>query len=159
MSLNCRLCPWYFSGKNTGVGYHFILQGSSYPGTKHESPTSTGNFLTTEPPGMTLKTQRWILHRIVSLGAWEFPEMEQVLRIKKCFDFHKRNELDSWNYNLPGSNTVRLQIKLTYSVSHNLGESVFWTMNTSHLVFTLVPSPCTVTIFSWLLALSFVFWL
>ena len=22
-----RLCPWDFSGKNTGVGYHFLLQG------------------------------------------------------------------------------------------------------------------------------------
>ena len=25
------LCPWDFSGKNTGVGCHFLLQGSSQP--------------------------------------------------------------------------------------------------------------------------------
>ena len=25
------LCPWNFPGKNTGVGCHFLLQGSSWP--------------------------------------------------------------------------------------------------------------------------------
>ena len=25
------LCPWDFPGKNTGVGFHFLLQGSSQP--------------------------------------------------------------------------------------------------------------------------------
>ena len=27
LSLTRLLCPWDFPGKNTGVGYHFLLQG------------------------------------------------------------------------------------------------------------------------------------
>ena len=52
------LCPWDFSGKNTGVGCHFLLQGI-FP-TKGWEPTSpalqagssfAGAFFTVEPPG------------------------------------------------------------------------------------------------------------
>ena len=40
------LCPWDFSGKNTGVGCHFLL------GIKLASPTLAGGFFfNTEPPG------------------------------------------------------------------------------------------------------------
>ena len=35
------LCPWDFPGKNTGVGCHFLLQGTSQPGIKAASPVST----------------------------------------------------------------------------------------------------------------------
>ena len=52
---SCRipwpLCPWDFPGKNTGVGFHFLLQGFPDPGIKTMSPTLAGGFFTTEPPG------------------------------------------------------------------------------------------------------------
>ena len=43
------LCPWNFSGKNTGVGCHFLLQGG-LPGIEpvaFESPALAGRFFTT----------------------------------------------------------------------------------------------------------------
>ena len=34
-------CPWDFPGKNTGVGWHDLLQGNPpYPGIELESPVS-----------------------------------------------------------------------------------------------------------------------
>ena len=46
------LCPWDFPGKNSGGGYHFLLQGT-FPtqGSKPASPSLAGGFFTTEPPG------------------------------------------------------------------------------------------------------------
>ena len=45
------LCPWIFSIKNTGVGYHFLLQGV-FPsqGLNLLSSILAGIFITTEPP-------------------------------------------------------------------------------------------------------------
>ena len=44
-------CPWNFLGKNTGVGYHFLLQGNlSNPGIEPASlvsPALAGRFFTT----------------------------------------------------------------------------------------------------------------
>ena len=42
-------------GENTGVGYHYLLQGI-FPtqGSKPMSPTLAGRFFTTEPPGKYL---------------------------------------------------------------------------------------------------------
>ena len=49
------LCPWDFSGKNTGVGLPFSPPGDlPNPRIKLESPVSpalAGKFLATEPPG------------------------------------------------------------------------------------------------------------
>ena len=46
------LCSWDFLGKNTGVGYHFFLQGGlSDPGVKPASLALADRFFTTEPPG------------------------------------------------------------------------------------------------------------
>ena len=51
------LCPWNFSGKNTGAGSHFLLQGifptqGSNPGLfSLVSPALAGRFFTTVPPG------------------------------------------------------------------------------------------------------------
>ena len=49
------LCPWDFSGKNTGVGYHFLLQGIFLsPEIKPlfpKSPALVGELFTTEAPG------------------------------------------------------------------------------------------------------------
>ena len=46
------LCPWDFPGKNTGLGYHFLLQGIFLnQGLNPQSSTLAGRFFTTEPPG------------------------------------------------------------------------------------------------------------
>src|SRR5574337_44455 len=46
------LCPWDFSGKNTGVGCHFLFQGI-FPTQRSNPhlPALAGGFFTTEPPG------------------------------------------------------------------------------------------------------------
>ena len=51
------LCPRNFSGKNTGVGCHFLLQGSSRPRnwTRISCVSCVvGSFVTTEPLGKPL---------------------------------------------------------------------------------------------------------
>ena len=46
------LCPRDFSGKNTGVGFHFLLQGNlPNPGIEPRSPSLQADALTSEPPG------------------------------------------------------------------------------------------------------------
>ena len=49
------LCPWNFPGKNTRVGWHFLLQGNPpNPGIEPASPVSpalAGVLFTTEPLG------------------------------------------------------------------------------------------------------------
>ena len=44
------LCPWDFLGKNTGVGCHLLVQGSSWSRIKSASPALAGGFFTAEPP-------------------------------------------------------------------------------------------------------------
>ena len=48
-------CPWDFPGKNTGVGYHFLLQGDlpdpEIKPASFASPAVVGGFFTTKPPG------------------------------------------------------------------------------------------------------------
>ena len=47
-------CPWDSPGKNTGVGYHFLLQGNlPNPGIEPRSPALESDTLTSEPPGKT----------------------------------------------------------------------------------------------------------
>ena len=43
-------CPWDFPGKNTGVGYHFLLQGSHPPRGWTCISCIANGFFTTEPP-------------------------------------------------------------------------------------------------------------
>jgi len=45
------LCPWDFSGKNIGVGYHFLLQGIFLIQGLPASPELVGGFFSTEPLG------------------------------------------------------------------------------------------------------------
>ena len=74
-------CPWDFPGKNTGVGCHFLLQGT-FP-TQGLNPCllqMAGRFFTAEPPGKptmeyysTLKRSeahalRWINLKIIMLS-------------------------------------------------------------------------------------------
>ena len=40
------LCPWYFPGKNTAVGCHFLLQGSSQPRDQTPVSCNAGRFFT-----------------------------------------------------------------------------------------------------------------
>ena len=51
------LSSWDFPGKDTGVGYHFLLQGDlTNPGIEHLSLELAGRFFTSEPLG---KPQQW----------------------------------------------------------------------------------------------------
>ena len=43
-------CPWDFTGKNTGVGCHFFLQGIFSTQIGYVSLELAGGFFTTEPP-------------------------------------------------------------------------------------------------------------
>ena len=49
------LCPWNFPGKNTEVGYHFLLEGIFLTQRLNLSfflfPVLAAGFFTTEPPG------------------------------------------------------------------------------------------------------------
>ena len=45
------LCPWDFPGKNTGVGYQFLLQGSSQPRDGTRVSYLADRVFTIEPPG------------------------------------------------------------------------------------------------------------
>ena len=49
--------PWDSPGKNTGVGWHFLLQGI-VPAQilKPESPAPAGGFFTSVPPGKQIET-------------------------------------------------------------------------------------------------------
>ena len=45
-------CPWNFPGKSTGVGCHFLLQGTfPDPGIEPKSPALRADALPSEPPG------------------------------------------------------------------------------------------------------------
>ena len=65
------LCPWDFPGKNTGVGWHFLLQGElPNPRIKPLSPEFSalaGGFLTIEPPGKPVVPG--ILHQPLCLAS------------------------------------------------------------------------------------------
>ena len=55
-------CPWDFSGKNTGVGHHFLLQ-EIFP-IQGLFPSLADEFFTTKPLGSPVFT---IIHSIISL--------------------------------------------------------------------------------------------
>ena len=74
-SLNCSPpglpCPWDFSGKNTRVGCHFLLQGNlPDSGIKPTSPAFSalaGGFFTTAPPGKPITKDSCLLFSSSSL--------------------------------------------------------------------------------------------
>ena len=49
------LSPWNFSGKNTGVGCHSLLQDLPDPGIELGSPALQADSLPSEPPGKHVK--------------------------------------------------------------------------------------------------------
>ena len=48
------VCLWDFPGKNTGVGYHALLQGNCQHTDWNHISCMSGRFFTTEPPGKLL---------------------------------------------------------------------------------------------------------
>ena len=56
LPLDRLLCPWSFPGKNTGVGWHFCLQGIFPTQDQTRASCLAGGFFTTERPGKS--TQR-----------------------------------------------------------------------------------------------------
>ena len=60
------LCPWDSLSKNTGVSYHFLLQGIFLiQGSNPQPPALTDVFFTSEPPGKPVRSclSPFILHR------------------------------------------------------------------------------------------------
>ena len=92
-SMDCRpnrLCPWNSPGKNTGVGCHFLPQGSSDPGVESMSllsPVLAGGFLTTKPPGKPLSKLSRFLGRTISID-------------KNCHNFAMPWIFFFWHYHL-----------------------------------------------------------
>ena len=58
------LCPWVFPVKNTGVGSHFLLQGSFWPRDWTQVSCTTGRFFTIWATREAQERQRlrWPLH-------------------------------------------------------------------------------------------------
>ena len=65
-------CPWKFQGKNTDMGFHFVLQGD--PGMEPPSlvsPALRSRFFTTVPPGKTNTLYSvQFSHSVVSDSLW-----------------------------------------------------------------------------------------
>ena len=63
--------PWDFSGENTGVGRHFLLQGSSWARDRICISCLSGRFFTTELPGKPrisrhkLLCMEWINNKVL----------------------------------------------------------------------------------------------
>ena len=81
------LCPWDFSGKNTGVGCHLLLQGTFLTQEDPESPALAGRFFTTEPPG---KPHLWVRQTLIlvtrSMEMISMPLSEMLYHF--IFPFH-----------------------------------------------------------------------
>ena len=111
------LCPWDFSGKNTGVGCHFLLQGifptqglnpclwcsalvsRFFPDT-WEAP---GRFFTTEPRGGPLFTilHSLLLHKIKYYLKLQNTTLNTLILYAFAFDNKKLEKHDALMINLP----------------------------------------------------------
>ena len=87
------LCPWDFSGKNTGVGCHFLLQGiiptqGSNLHFQHcrQSPEmqicNADRFFTSEPPGKPASSCYWLPDRHFNMPTGESKGIWLPLDIK-----------------------------------------------------------------------------
>ena len=69
------LCPWDFSGKNTGAGLPFPSPGDlPNPRIEPTSPALTGRFFTTEPPGNPKQVERGLKYGLagsMKLEPWK----------------------------------------------------------------------------------------
>ena len=83
------LCSWDFLGKNTGVGFHFLLRlGDIFdPGiepTSFMSPALAGGFFTTEPPRKPNKMYTIMLTWTDILGlVWNFCLLVGISQLHK----------------------------------------------------------------------------
>ena len=92
------LCPWYSSGKNTGVGSHTLLQGSSWPRDQTQVSHIAGRFFTiwaTREAHLVSICQcssqfvlpsimKWIVLKLLKgrYGAWFIPELNKVINLQ-----------------------------------------------------------------------------
>ena len=56
------LCPWDVSGKNTGVGCHFLLQGIFPNQGSNPQPALAGGFFTTEYAHICKQERKMLLY-------------------------------------------------------------------------------------------------
>ena len=73
-SMHCSP-PWDFPGKNTGVGLHFLLQGSFPPGDQTQISCMTGRFYTAVPlgkPHCQMLHHPWIPEMTLLSCEWRF---------------------------------------------------------------------------------------
>ena len=69
----CNLSPWDFPGKNTGVGSHFLLRGSSWPRGQTGSPASQVDSWPSESPKAVLMSRNSPRSRNPSLDPQPLP--------------------------------------------------------------------------------------
>ena len=91
-------CPWNFPGKNTGEGYHFLLQGI-FPiqgwNLSPVPPALADRFFTTEPPSncvhdATVQTPEWKRSSVYSSFLVKMSFLEQeILRLLLIQDIIK----------------------------------------------------------------------
>ena len=74
------LCPWDSPGKNTGVGYHFLLQEISWPGDQTGSAALQADSLPTEP--LAKPKWKWKLLSCVLLFATPWTIVHGILQTR-----------------------------------------------------------------------------
>ena len=97
-------CPWDFSGKNTGVGCHFLVQGN-LPDPDFISCLA-GSFFTTEPPGkpqlsiiyLSFKSifpkQEIRLDGILGLVPWKMGSQMEICRMEHSWRTFKISTME-----------------------------------------------------------------
>ena len=107
-------CPWDPPGKNTGVGCHFFLQGSSRPRDQTAplaSPALAGGFFTTLPPGMPricILGEQSVCGEQQRCACW-LPLLAKILKTKTNLTFSPR--LKSTSQCLERTETRLLSLK------------------------------------------------
>ena len=82
------LCQWNFPGRNTGVGCHFLLQGSSQHRDQSVSPMSlvlAGRFSTIEPPGKPLWSTKKSKLNALTTSNWLIRKKETWKNVRGNF--------------------------------------------------------------------------
>ena len=110
--------PWDSPGKNTGVGYHFLLQCVKVKSESEvaQSCLTLSNPMDCSPPGSSV--HGIFQARVLEWGAIAFSEIHSTLgyRWSICFQAHAR--LCSWVQSVVSCTTLPKihQIALNYSV-------------------------------------------
>ena len=85
------LCPWVFSGKNTGVGCHSFSRGSSQPRDPTLISCIAGRLFTTESPGKAKVVYCFIPQAILWTAA-------SPITIRHCLFPDKINVKKLWEF-------------------------------------------------------------